>query len=607
MRSKYALFLAAAISVFSLAVLPGRLQAITLTVNPSDPTCGTTSNPNCRTTIAGAISAAVSGDSVLVEPDTYHERITLRSDIAVSLRGRETARTILTGDGTGTIITANGVTVNTSISGFTFTSALVGIDVFNNSTLTLVNNVFSTGLGGIGVRVQNTNSALVTIRNSTFYQNLTAVSSNTVMTIMNNIFANNTTAISSQDIATTNITFNCFFSNGTGGVFGETTNNVTGDPQFVSPAKPDFHLKEGSPCIDAGNSDPLQNDSIDNTSRNDMGAYGGPSSDTIPYPVLVSSPTATGDAITMSWAANLSSVVTSTNPAKQGGYKIYYSLGQSGQSGINYLNTLTLASTITSTVITGLTTSISPAGAPALNPLGFDNQTLLVSWASVSNATGYKVHYALSTDLTNSLHTAVIQDTSYKLVSLTNGTNYTVWVTAVTQPVYYFAVTAFDSTPGPFSPGLSHESAYSPEVSVTLGSLVESLPSNEVTGFPEAYVYNPNLPNKGCFIATAAYGYYDAPQVQALRDFRDRYLETNSAGRAFVRWYYEYGPIGAAVLNERPWLKPIVRTALRPAVGGALFLASASTVTQLMGLCLFILMIAMLVIYKKNIGHGGPR
>jgi len=372
----------------------------------------------------------------------------------------------------------------------------------------------------------------------------------------------------------------------------------------------DFHIRSNptatSPCIDHGTT--AITDYIDLTTS-DIGAYGGSTQDTIPYLVSgVTATLATADSVSVSWSKNTSYVVNDINPVNHtttGGYHVYYGL-QSGQT-VTYPNMLTLASTVTTTVISGLTTTASPPAAPFVNPLGFDNQTLLVSWASVSNATGYKVHYALSTDLTNSHHTAVIQETSYELVSLINGTNYTVWVTAVTQPALYLAVTAFDYTGGPFDPGVSHESAYSPEEQVLLGSAVESAPSNTRSEFPEAFVYDPNLPNKGCFIATAAYGYYDAPQVQALRDFRDRYLEANSAGRAFVRWYYEYGPIGAAALNTHPWLKPVVRTALLPAVGGALFLTKTSTVTQLMILFLFSLMIAALVIYKKNVGRGGSR
>jgi hypothetical protein len=71
----------------------------------------------------------------------------------------------------------------------------------------------------------------------------------------------------------------------------------------------------------------------------------------------------------------------------------------------------------------------------------------------------------------------------------------------------------------------------------------------------------------GCFIATAAYGSYMEPHVQILRQFRDRFLLTNSAGMGFVRLYYDYSPAMANYIAKHGWLRAVVRWSLLPLVG----------------------------------------
>ena len=76
----------------------------------------------------------------------------------------------------------------------------------------------------------------------------------------------------------------------------------------------------------------------------------------------------------------------------------------------------------------------------------------------------------------------------------------------------------------------------------------------------------PGAGGGSCFIATAAYGSYLDPEVQVLRNFRDRWLLTNRAGAAFVDWYYRTSPPFAAFIAEHGWLRGATRVALTPLV-----------------------------------------
>ena len=63
----------------------------------------------------------------------------------------------------------------------------------------------------------------------------------------------------------------------------------------------------------------------------------------------------------------------------------------------------------------------------------------------------------------------------------------------------------------------------------------------------------------GCFIATACYGDYDAPEVRILRRFRDNVLLKSPGGHRVVDLYYRTSPPLAQLLERHPIAAGVIR------------------------------------------------
>ncbi|MCL5097106.1 MAG: right-handed parallel beta-helix repeat-containing protein [Candidatus Omnitrophica bacterium] len=288
--------------------------------------------------IQPAIDAASPGETVLVEPGTYNEDIVLRSDVNVMGAGFNS--TILQGTGTNNVVTANSVTnsrleglkITHSSTNHIYAGVLIngGSLLLNNNWI--IGNINGVRVqGGAGAIVRNNiiedngvasdaalDYGIVCLSSTPLIANNLVISNhgagiyfawaassgaqainNTIVgndqngiwcysdanaIIKNNILTGNSVGILATHGTTTPlISFNDVWDNDwrdydaqAGGVAGPGLGDISADPLFDPAASLRFALSADSPCINAGDPDPVYND-LDG-SRSDMGAYGGPSS-----------------------------------------------------------------------------------------------------------------------------------------------------------------------------------------------------------------------------------------------------------------------------------------------------------------------------------------
>jgi hypothetical protein len=286
--------------------------------------------------IQPAIDAASVGDTVRVEAGNYNEDIQLRSGVNVVGAGYN--ETILKGTGTRSVVTATGVT-DARLEGFKIYGSGTGLGMagisIDGGTVQIANNLITGNIRGVSVSGgssaivrnnivrENGNgtdafldygiiclSSTPLIANNLVINNAGAgiyfawaassgaqVINNTVagnndqgvwcneqadVVIKNNILTGNSTGISASGNSHPAISFNDLFLNRfrnydaqSGGTAVAGLGDISADPLFDASSGLGYALSLGSPCINAGDPAVIYNDR--DGSRNDMGAYGGPS------------------------------------------------------------------------------------------------------------------------------------------------------------------------------------------------------------------------------------------------------------------------------------------------------------------------------------------
>jgi hypothetical protein len=119
------------------------------------------------------------------------------------------------------------------------------------------------------------------------------------------------------------------------------------------------------------------------------------------------------------------------------------------------------------------------------------------------------------------------------------------------------------------------------------------------------YSITANFEERGCFIATAAYGTPLAEEIEILWDFRDECLLTNPMEQSLADIYYIVSPSIAQFITEHPSVKPVVRVGLLPAVAMSTVAVNTTAAGKItiLGLLVFVSVAAAIWAIRRR-GRG---
>ncbi|MCP4704118.1 MAG: hypothetical protein GY865_05870 [candidate division Zixibacteria bacterium] len=252
--------------------------------------------PSEMPTIQEGIDYALDGDTVLVAPGIYFANMDFlgKTIVVTSEKGakktfvrpsniNEPTVRIDNGEGEGTVLSGftirNGDTLSTVVMIGHASEAVIENNVFRNNISKVINpltvikvenrasiryNLFFDN-GGINTIWSDGNAEII---NNTIDSNERGVYSTSSLTVLrNNIITNNAEYGTLGSFG--EFDYNNVWNNGSGNDIGP--NGISSDPLFVDLTWHNYNIRLASPCVDAGDPDPIYNDL--NGTRNDIGAF----------------------------------------------------------------------------------------------------------------------------------------------------------------------------------------------------------------------------------------------------------------------------------------------------------------------------------------------